>query len=135
MSQHDQTRRTFLQTSAAAAMTAPYFFSGNQVLADDAKAESKNDRPVLGCIGTGSRWGGVGPNAMRFADCVAVCDVDASHLAKAANRVKQIQGREPETGSAGAVFTSRFLWLNTPACPGAAGPFSASDALAITVKP
>ena len=37
---------------------------------------------ILGCIGTGDRWNAVGPQAMNFADCVAVCDVDAKHAAK-----------------------------------------------------
>lgn len=93
--QKKQTRRRFLQTTAAAAASAtvtPYFFTSKNLQADD----SKTDRPILGCIGTGSRWGAVGPNAMRFGDCVAICDVDSTHTAKAANRVKQIQGKEPE---------------------------------------
>ena len=36
----------------------------------------------LGCIGTGDRWKADGPAAMKFATCVAVCDVDASHAAE-----------------------------------------------------
>lgn len=79
-------------------MTTPYFLS-KPAIADDQKAESKNDRPVLGCIGTGSRWGAVGPGAMNFADCVAVCDVDANHAASAAARVtkhKKQSGKAPE---------------------------------------
>ncbi len=90
-----QTRRSFLKTTsgaAAAAATVPYIFTSSSVLADD----EKQDRPKLGCIGTGSRWGAVGPGAMRHADCLAVCDVDKSHAEKGANRVKQIQGHEPE---------------------------------------
>jgi predicted dehydrogenase len=38
----------------------------------------------------------VGPNAMQLSDCVAIADVDSSHAAKAAVKVKQIQGKEPE---------------------------------------
>ena len=34
----------------------------------DQKAESANDRPTLGCIGTGSRWGAVGPSGSRRFD-------------------------------------------------------------------
>jgi len=88
MHNNKHNRRRFLQTTGAAAATvsAPYFFS-QAAVADDQKAESKNDRPLLGCIGTGSRWNGVGPAAMKFADCVAVCDVDANHASKAAERV------------------------------------------------
>ncbi|MFN5287791.1 MAG: Gfo/Idh/MocA family protein [Planctomyces sp.] len=43
---------------------------------------SPNDRPVLGCIGTGDRWNAVGPQAMNFSDCAAVCDVDRNHVEK-----------------------------------------------------
>jgi predicted dehydrogenase len=84
MTRSSKNRRDFLKTSAAAsaAVTAPYFFAPSNVLADEAKAKSANDRPVLGCIGTGDRWEAVGPQAMNFADCVAVCDVDAQHAAK-----------------------------------------------------
>ena len=97
MSTRDFTRRSFLRTTAgtAAAVSVPYFLS-RPTLADEAKAESTNDRPLVGCIGTGSRWGGVGANAMKFGDCVAVCDVDANHAAKAKEVVKQRQGRDVE---------------------------------------
>ncbi|MEO8494583.1 MAG: twin-arginine translocation signal domain-containing protein, partial [Planctomycetota bacterium] len=90
MATHQQNRRRFLQTTgaAAAAVTTPYFFS-TRAVADDQKAESANDRPTLGCIGTGSRWGAVGPAAMNYANCVAVCDVDANHAANAANVVQK----------------------------------------------
>ena len=81
------TRRDFLKTSAAAAAAAvPYFSWSAPSIAQDAKTESKNDRPILGCIGTGDRWNAVGPQAMNFADCVAVCDVDSEHAAKGKTR-------------------------------------------------
>ena len=78
---HQPSRRHFLKTTAAAA-SVPYFSWGSPLIAQDAKTESKNDRPILGCIGTGDRWNAVGPQAMNFADCVAVCDVDSNHMAK-----------------------------------------------------
>jgi len=93
-----QTRRRFLQSASsvtAAAMMTPYFFS-RAAIAQEQNAEAASDRPILGCIGTGSRWGGVGPDAMNFADCVAVCDVDANHAASAARRVEQQNGKAPE---------------------------------------
>src|SRR5690606_21046464 len=62
--------------------------------AQAAAVHSKNDRPLIGCIGTGSRWGAVGPAAMKFGDCVAVCDVDASRAAKAKERVQQSQDQK-----------------------------------------
>jgi predicted dehydrogenase len=93
MSQNRSNRRDFLKTSTAAAAgaTLPYWFtSATRSRAED----SPNERPVLGCIGVGDRWsGGPGPAAMQFADCVAVCDVDALHLDAARDRVKNIQGR------------------------------------------
>lgn len=90
----NQSRRKFLKTTVGAATAAaavPYFTTSVQ--AQDA-AVAASDRLTLGCIGTGSRWDAVGPNAMQFADCVAVCDVDAKHAAKGAERVKKQQGRE-----------------------------------------
>ena len=85
MSRIQASRRRFLQTASAACATAaaaPYFFWDAPTIAQDAKTESKSDRRILGCIGTGDRWDAVGPQAMGFADCVAVCDVDAEHAAK-----------------------------------------------------
>jgi len=84
MSRSRQSRRQFLQhtsTAAAAGATLPYWFSSGRTLADDA-AKSPNERLRLGCIGTGDRWKAVGPGAMQFATCLAVCDVDASHAAE-----------------------------------------------------
>lgn len=75
------TRRSFLKTTAAlAGATLPYWYTSaqNRALGHSLVA----DRHVLGCIGTGDRWNGVGPAAMNFADCVAVCDVDKNHMEK-----------------------------------------------------
>ncbi len=88
MSRHNTTRRHFLQasTAAAAAASVPYFGWTSPVIGQDEKTESPSDRPILGCIGTGDRWGAVGPQAMNFADCVAVCDVDANHAERGKSR-------------------------------------------------
>lgn len=45
-----QSRRDFLSTSAiaAAATTVPYFVTSRPVVADEAKAQEKNDRPHVG---------------------------------------------------------------------------------------
>jgi predicted dehydrogenase len=87
-------RRDFLKSTAAvAAGTAPFWFPTASIAADSSK--SPNERHVLGCIGTGSRWNGdVGGQAMRFADCVAVCDVDTEHSGQAAEKVKGIQSKK-----------------------------------------
>jgi predicted dehydrogenase len=86
-----QTRRSFLKTSVAAgaAGTMPYWFTSAQPEAFG--YQSASERPVVGCIGTGSRWGSVGPASFNFADCAAVCDVDANHAGAAKERVAGIQ--------------------------------------------
>ncbi|MCG6156080.1 Gfo/Idh/MocA family protein [Rubinisphaera margarita] len=85
-------RRDFLKmtTAAAAGATMPYWFTS----AARSNYVAANERPVLGCIGTGSRWGAVGPQAMKFSDCAAVCDVDANHAGAGKERVQKEQGSD-----------------------------------------
>ena len=87
-------RREFLKTSslaAAGAAVMPYVWTAKSALADESR--SANNRPTLGCIATGDRWKAVGPQAMQFADCVAICDVDAGHLTDWGERtVREQQG-------------------------------------------
>ena len=70
----------------------PYWFTSESARAF--AYQSANERPVLGCIGTGSRWNGVGPGALKFSDCVSVCDVDAKHAGQAREKVKKQQGKD-----------------------------------------
>lgn len=80
MSHRSPNRRQFLQTSTAAAagLSVPYWFTARGALA--AEGQSKNDRPLVGCIGTGDRWqGGIVGGLRHFGDIVAVCDVDKKH--------------------------------------------------------
>ena len=75
-------RRGFLKTASLAGLasaTSPYWFAPSSMAAP---FRSANDRPVLGCIGTGDQWNAVGPSAMKFADCAAVCDVDVANVEK-----------------------------------------------------
>ncbi len=77
-----QTRRGFVKSASLAALASaasPYWFAPSSLAAP---FRSPNERPILGCIGTGSRWGAVGPAAMNFSDCAAVCDVDANHAGR-----------------------------------------------------
>lgn len=89
-----QNRRRFLKTSttvALAAASSPYWFAQSSLASP---FQSPNDRPVLGCIGTGDRWNGVGPNAMAFSDCAAVCDVDADHMEKGKLKALEQNGKK-----------------------------------------
>ena len=91
-----QNRRQFVKSTAAAAAaagaTVPYWFTSAQ--RPTYGYESANERPVLGCIGTGSRWNSVGPAALNFSDCAAVCDVDASHAGAGRDKVSGIQTKK-----------------------------------------
>ena len=86
MKQSQTTRRHFLQQSAgatgaglaAAGVLTPYIFTSRSQAED-----AKKDRPTIGAIGCGSRAGGdVVPQAMKFGDVIAVCDVDSKRAAE-----------------------------------------------------
>jgi len=88
MSRHPSNRREFLKTSSAAVaagLSTPYFFTGTNVVADEAKTAAKNDRPHVGQIGCGGQGNGDTRNASRHGDVVAVCDVDLDRAEKANN--------------------------------------------------
>jgi predicted dehydrogenase len=92
------TRRDFLKTSAAAAAatTAPFWFATGEGRATE--FASPNERPAVGCIGTGSQWQGYdGPRVLQFFDCVAVCDVDSDHLEKGIELVHKHQKKKGAT--------------------------------------
>jgi predicted dehydrogenase len=78
----EHNRREFLKTTAtgaaAAGMTAYFFTSSSQA------QESKNGRLVAGAIGLGGMGRGDAGSIARFADIVAVCDVDRRHAEHAA---------------------------------------------------
>ena len=81
MSECTPNRRKFLQTSAAAGLAVPYWFTQEHLAR--AQETSKNDRPLVGCIGTGSRWNGLFRAIRHDGDIVAVCDVDRRHAEQA----------------------------------------------------
>ena len=88
-----RSRRGFLKHASLAGLataSAPYWFAPSSF---SAPFRSANDRPILGCIGTGDRWNGIGPNAMQFADCAAVCDVDATHVEKGKAKALEMQSK------------------------------------------
>lgn len=86
-------RRTFLKSSSLAGLataSSPYWFAPSSFASP---FRSANERPILGCIGTGDRWNAVGPAAMKFADCAAVCDVDRNHVEKGKARALELQSK------------------------------------------
>ncbi len=83
------TRRRFLggfPLAAAAASLVPYFPWSRRSLADLA-ARSANERPRFGAIGVGGRGRAIARQAQRFADLVAIADVDLSHAEQARDRL------------------------------------------------
>lgn len=93
----NSSRRQFVKSTGVAALTAgvvPWFAPQSKA----ATFRSANERPILGCIGTGSRWNAVGPNALKFSDCAAVADVDSGHAGKAKDKVKGIHGKRQFEG-------------------------------------
>ena len=82
--QSSQPRRDFLKKTAigaGAAAAVPYIGWNTPTFANN----SKNDRPVIGCIGVGSMGTGDARGHANFGDVVAVCDVDSRHADRAKN--------------------------------------------------
>ena len=80
------TRRSFLGTTVAASAAVgggfvPYVFESARAFAN----QSANDRPRIGCIGTGSMGSGDAAQHSRFGDILAVCDVDSRRADSARN--------------------------------------------------
>ncbi|MCC6508037.1 MAG: Gfo/Idh/MocA family oxidoreductase [Pirellulaceae bacterium] len=87
-------RREFLQVTSAAAAGAMFAGVGtsSQSLAQQAAA-SPNERLRIGCIGTGDRWKAVVSQAKQFGDVIAVCDVDANHMAEGRKMMLDAQSK------------------------------------------
>ncbi|MBL8891827.1 MAG: Gfo/Idh/MocA family oxidoreductase [Planctomycetaceae bacterium] len=85
------TRRGFLQHSsvATAATVIPYYSWSSPAFANN----SKNDRPRIGCIGTGSMGTGDAEDHANFGDILAVCDVDQNHAERAKNHERIGKGK------------------------------------------
>src|SRR4051812_8729327 len=71
-------RRHFVKTGALA-LAAPFVPWTHQAFANS----SKNDRPLIGCIGLGRRGVIDAREHSRFGDIVAICDVDEGHAREA----------------------------------------------------
>lgn len=89
-------RRSFLKrcTVIAAATGLPHWFVERQLLAAEMpqKPVSPNDRPGVALIGCGGMGKGDATNASGYGDIVAVCDVDDTHAAEAAEKFK-VEGK------------------------------------------
>lgn len=90
-------RRRFLKTtSALAAATLPAWCveqsRAQAPHADDKKSDAPSEQLRLALIGCGGMGMGDAHNATRFGKIVAVCDVDASHLAAAQKDFPEAQG-------------------------------------------
>lgn len=105
-----QTRRTFLSASALAG-----FGIVTGVSRRAAGFQNANDRPRVAVVGCGSRWDqratiangryGLGKEFPKFADIVAVCDVDSDRVGRAKGLVKDWLGSEPDgTGDYRAII-------------------------------
>ena len=88
-------RRTFLRSATASVSAGgiTYFLPEFPALrADDPPAPS--DRIRFAAVGVGGQ--GKGNLAAHAKDCVAVCDVDTTHLAAAVAQVEKASGKAPE---------------------------------------
>lgn len=80
-------RRSFIRRCSAVAATTglPLWFVERELAsaAESAAVTSPNARPAVALIGCGGMGSSDACDALRFADIVAVCDVDQEHLDKA----------------------------------------------------
>lgn len=78
----DFSRRSFLNTSVAAAAGAGLYFTSSSFLR--AASNSPNEQPVIGYVGAGIRFHtALGKGATEFGPCAAIADVDAVQLGRA----------------------------------------------------
>ena len=94
MSRSAANRREFFRSTAAlaaAGAVVPYWFTGENARADQAR--SKNDRLRIGAIGVGGRGSYVASWAAKFGDVVAVCDADLGHAERARNDASLGKGK------------------------------------------
>lgn len=87
-------RRDFLKTAAVVGggVFVPGWSLDGQIRAADFK--TPNERPIVGCIGTGKRHRGVSYMAMQYTKVAALCDVDTSHFGPARKWISEIQGSD-----------------------------------------
>ena len=72
-------RRSFLKASAGAALLPAWFVEECRSADDPPPPTSPNEKPNIALIGCGGRGLGIAQEAGRFANVIAVCDVDDKH--------------------------------------------------------
>src|SRR6516162_11021777 len=72
-------RRSFLKASAGAALLPAWFVEECRSADDPPPPTSPNEKPNIALIGCGGRGLGIAQEASRFANVIAVCDVDDKH--------------------------------------------------------
>lgn len=87
MTNRNQSRRDFIQLTLAAGGIAAV----GDVLADERKKISANERLNVACIGVGGR-GAANLAGVGHENVVALCDVDANHLSKALSGFSAAKG-------------------------------------------
>ncbi|MCP4513588.1 MAG: Gfo/Idh/MocA family oxidoreductase [Fuerstiella sp.] len=80
MSNSHSSRRSFLKHSATAVAAGAVLLPSGQSVCS---AQSPNDRPRFASIGIGGMGRGDAKGHRKFADLVAICDVDRGHAEKA----------------------------------------------------
>jgi predicted dehydrogenase len=92
-------RRSFIRrcSTVAAATGLPLWFVERELASaqEPAKPVTPNDRPAIALIGCGGMGSQDARDALRFADIVAVCDVDRNHLDRAVGAFTK-EGKVPE---------------------------------------
>jgi len=90
------TRRRFLQTTGAfAAATLPAWYAAESAAQSAASAQQSaapSDQLRLALVGCGGMGRGDAESASRFGPIVALCDVDANHLAEAQKQFPDAKG-------------------------------------------
>ncbi len=87
------TRRHFLQGVSAAGAATVLCSPGNRAMG----ALSPNERPVFATIGLRNQGWTITSKSVKFADFAALADVDENVLGDNVNKVKEAQGKAPDS--------------------------------------
>lgn len=90
---HQTTRRNFLKGAAAVGAASVLPWSTNRAIG----YESPNERPVFATIGLRNQGWTITSKSFKFADFAALADVDANILGANVEKVKNRQGKKPDS--------------------------------------